>query len=134
MLTSESQRSVSTYLLMASLLLQGLSGIAGGIGLLMDPSGESLGIPLAWLAGSPFPDYTIPAIFLVVVLGVFPLIVLAGVWTGQAWGKMGSILVGLALLIWLGVEILVIGYQPSPPLQLIYGALGAVILVLALLE
>jgi len=38
---------------------------------------------------------------------------------------------GLALLLWIGVEIAVVGYQAEPPLQLVYGVLGAVIVALA---
>jgi membrane protein implicated in regulation of membrane protease activity len=42
-------------------------------------------------------------------------------------------LVGVALVIWIGVEILMIGYQAQPPLQLIYGTVGVVMLILLLL-
>ena len=42
------------------LLFQGVSGMAGGVGLVADASGSTLGIPLEWLKGSPFPDYLIP--------------------------------------------------------------------------
>lgn len=126
-------RSISVYLLMAAVLFQGLSGIAGGIGLVGDPSGRSIGIPLNWLTGSPFADYLIPGLILLVGLGLFPLVVLYGLWTRRYWGWLGALLVGLALLVWIAVEVLIIGYQPQPPLQLIYGSLGVIIAVLALL-
>ena len=118
---------------MVSLLFQGLSGIAGGIGLVGDPTGDNLGIPVSWLQGSPFDDYLVPGLILLVVLGVFPLIVTYGLWTQRSWAWPAALLVGVGLLVWIGVEILVIGYQPAPPLQLIYGLLGLVILGLALL-
>lgn len=38
----------------------------------------------------------------------------------------------VALLLWLAVQIAVIGYQAEPPLQLIYGIVGAVILATSL--
>jgi len=41
--------------------------------------------------------------------------------------------VGVALLIWIGVEIAMIGYQSQPPLQLIYGLVGFFILIFTLL-
>ncbi|MEJ2637215.1 MAG: hypothetical protein P8184_18260 [Calditrichia bacterium] len=44
-----------------------------------------------------------------------------------------SLLVGVALLVWIGVEILIIGYHSQPPLQLIYGLLGILIVFLTLL-
>jgi peptidoglycan/LPS O-acetylase OafA/YrhL len=126
-------RPLSAYLLMACVLFQGVSGIAGGIGLVADPTGENLGIPQAWLQGSPFTDYMIPGLVLFVVLGVFPLVVLYGLWRRQYWGWIGALIVGLALLIWIGVEVLVIGYQPQPPLQVIYGTLGLAIVILTML-
>jgi len=49
------------------------------------------------------------------------------------WSWPAALLPGIALLIWIGVEILVIGYQPQPPLQLIYGLVGLLILAVALL-
>jgi len=132
-MTNQQSRPITVYLLVAALLFQGLSGVAGGIGLILDPSGRSLQLPLNWLEGSPFSDYLIPGWILLLVLGIFPLIVFYGLWRRQYWGWLGALLVGLALIIWIAVEILIIGYQPQPPLQLIYGTLGLIILILALL-
>lgn len=130
---TQSTYPIALYVLMAAVLIQGLSGIAGGYGLMADPSGASLQIPLEWLEGSPFPDYRIPGIVLFFVLGLAPLVVFFGLWRRAYWGWLGALLLGIALLIWIGVEIVVIGYQPQPPLQLIYGILGVIILVLSLL-
>jgi hypothetical protein len=44
-------------------------GVGGGFGLVIDPSSEPLGIPLAWLDGSPFADYLVPGIVSLTVLG-----------------------------------------------------------------
>lgn len=49
-----------------------------------------------------------------------------------AWSWLTVVLVGLMLTVWIAVEVLIIGYQPSPPLQLIYGLLGFLILALGL--
>jgi len=46
---------------------------------------------------------------------------------------MGSLLVSVALIIWIGVEIWMVGYHTEPPLQLIYGLLGLILLVLVLM-
>ncbi len=133
MSTRKRTRPLSAYWLMLAILIQGLSGVVGGIGLITDPTGGNLQIPLSWLEGSPFNDYLIPGLILLIVLGVFPLIVLYGLWTRLSWSWTASLLVGLALVIWILVEILIIGYQPTPPLQLIYGLLGLAVLILVLL-
>jgi hypothetical protein len=120
------------YFLFSAILFQGLSGLAGGIGLITDPTGSSLSIPVEWLDGSPFESYFIPGLILFLALGVFPLYVSYGIWSCSAWAWPSALLVGLMLIIWIVVEILVIGYQPAPPLQLIYGILGFIIIALLL--
>lgn len=125
-------RPTSLYVLVAALAFQGVSGVGGGIGLALDPTGASIGIPLGWLEGSPFADYSIPGIVLLTVLGIGPLVTAYGAWTGSWWSWPGSVLMGMALLLWLAVEIAVIGYQAEPPLQLIYGIVGTVILATSL--
>ncbi len=124
------RRSVTAYLLLAALIFQGLSGLAGGFGLMADPTGASIGLPIEWLEGSPFGDYLIPGVILFAVLGVFPLAAAGAVWQKHARARLAAFLVGAGLTVWIGVEILLIGYHASPPLQLIYGLLGIAILAL----
>jgi hypothetical protein len=118
-------------LLFLTVLAQALSGLAGGFGLMVDPSGQTVGLPAAWLEGSPFRNYFIPGLILFTVLGVFPLVVVWGLWKHRRWAHAGSLLVGLGLVIWILVEICVVGYQAEPPLQAIYGLLGLLIVALA---
>jgi uncharacterized BrkB/YihY/UPF0761 family membrane protein len=124
---------ITVKLLIGILFFQGLSGISGGIGLIMDPTGKSLQIPLEWLEGSIFSSYLIPGIILFMVLGVFPLFVIYGIQKQKNWAWNASFVIAIGLLVWIIVEIIIIGYQSNPPLQLIYGILGIVILFLTLL-
>ncbi|MBD3414471.1 MAG: hypothetical protein GF421_08590 [Candidatus Aminicenantes bacterium] len=126
-------RPIPIYILLAFILFQGISGIAGGTGLILDPSGKSLQIPISWLDGSPFSNYLIPGLILFVVLGLYPLIVFYSLLKKLRWSWFAAFVLGAALLIWIGVEIIIIGYQPQPPLQLIYGLVGFIILVLVFL-
>lgn len=119
------------YLLLLLLFFQGVSGLFGGMALLLDPTGSSLGLPLEWLEGTLFGSYRYPGLILLTVLGVFPSIVFFGLWKRKPWSWKGSLLVGIALVIWIGVEILLIGYHTEPPLQLIYGITGILITLLA---
>lgn len=113
------------------LMFQGLSGIIGGVGFLLDPTGASLGIPLRWLEGSVFPDYQVPGILLLSVLGLYPLLVTFLLQRRIAWARRGVTTVGVALIIWIGVEIFTVGFHPIPPLQILYGGLGVLLLVLS---
>lgn len=133
MSTEETARPASVYALLACLLIQGLSGVTGGLALVADPSGEIIGLPVSWLRGSPLESYLVPGLILFLALGILPLIVMYTVWTRLPWAWFASAIVGLVLIVWILVEILIIGYQSEPPLQLIYGSLGVAIFVLALL-
>jgi len=55
------------------ILFQAVSGLVGGTGRVLDPTGASLGLPTDWLAGSPFGSYLIPGIILFTVLGLYPV-------------------------------------------------------------
>lgn len=127
---SKIKNDKSFYLLMGLIFFQGISGLFGGGALVLDPSGEVLQMPLSLLEGSPFNTYLVPGVILLLVLGVFPLIVFYGLWKRKTWSWTGAFLVSIALIIWIGVEIAMVGYHSEPPLQLIYGGIGITLLVL----
>ncbi len=132
-MSNKTTRPFSMYVLIVLMLFQGLSGIAGGIGLIGDPTGESIQIPIEWLEDSPFNNYTIPGWILLMVLGIFPVLVFVLLLRKIQWAWHASLFIGIALMIWIIVEVLIIGYQPNPPLQLIYGLGGVLIVIFALL-
>jgi hypothetical protein len=125
---AKKQRTFYFYLVLFLIAFQALSGLYGGSYLLLDPTGQSLNMPLSLLKHSPFRDYFIPGLILFLVLGLFPVIVYYGLWIGNRWAWFGTLSIGIGLLIWIGVEIVMIGYQPTPPLQLVYGIVGLLIL------
>ena len=51
-------------------LFIGLGAVAGGFGLVLEPSGANLGMPLEMLNHSPFSDFLIPGIVLLIVNGL----------------------------------------------------------------
>ena len=102
--------------------------------LVIEPSGELINLPIELLRNTPFENYLIPGIILLTILGNFPLYVLYGFWKGSRWTEKGAFTAGVILIIWIIVEILMIGYQPDPPLQLIYGITGFCIFVFSIMS
>ena len=119
--------------LLVLLLVQGIGATAGGAGLVRDPV-NNIGMPLSMLNGSPFHDYLIPGLILLIVVGLFPFLVLYGLARRRRWGWWLSVAAGADLVIWIIVEVALLGYLPGAGigLQIAMGLLGIVILILAL--
>lgn len=123
-------RPASTWVLIVLAAIQAASGIGGGLGLSLDPI-NNIGMPLSTLEGSPFEDFLIPGLILLIILGLFPLLVLYGLLRRRQWGWWLAITLGCGLLIWILAEVLLLGYLPGAglALQITFGLVGALILV-----
>lgn len=108
-------------------VLLALGAIGGGIALILGPRGEIIPLPVAALAGSQFDSYLVPGVILLTVLGIGPLVAALLAWRSSVLGSLATIAVGGALLVWLAVQIAIIGFSTGPPLQPIYLVLGLVI-------
>ena len=108
-----------------------IGALGGGLVLMLAPRGEIMPLPLSALAGSPFDTYFLPGLILFAVLGLGPLIAARLAWLRHPLAPTASFVVGAALLIWVTVEIAIIGYSNEPPLQAIYLLLGAAITAIA---
>jgi hypothetical protein len=124
-----------TRFAVASLVLEvvlSIGALGGGLVLIVAPRGEIMPLPLSALAGSPFETYLGPGLILFTVLGLGPLIAARLAWIRHPLAPVAALVVGAALLIWVAVEIAIIGYSNEPPLQAIYLLLVAVITIVAL--
>ena len=94
------------YLLGALLTFGAINAFAGGYyGL----SGAK-GVPLEWLAGSPFSDYFIPSLILFVVVGgVFSFAAIA-VFMRSRLARVSAFVAGTVVLVWIAVQLAIIGY------------------------
>ena len=129
--TNRTNRSATIYALIAILFLQGISGIGGGVFLLIDPSGETIGFEPSTLEQIPFESYLIPGLILTILLGVVPAVmaVLIALLKSLVLMWWGSLALGIALIIWLVVEYYMIGFAS---LQMVYGVVALIILALTI--
>ena len=106
-----------------------IGALVGGAALLLGPRGEILPLPVSALAGSPFADYSVPGAILFIVIGLGPLAAAVLTWRRHRLAPLLACATGGALIIWLAVEIAIVGYSNKPPLQALYLALGVVIVL-----
>ena len=109
----------------------GLGGVGGGVGLILSPSGASLGMSPEALSASPFSDFLIPGYVLLAVNGVGSLIggALSCIRYRHA-GLLGAAL-GTFLMLWIVAQVWWIGLVHW--LQPLYFVLGGLELALGLL-
>jgi hypothetical protein len=113
-------------------LFLSIGALGGGGALMLGPRGEILPLPLAALRGSPFDTYFVPGLILFGALGLGSLVAARLAWLGHPMAPVAASVVGVVLLIWIAVEIAVIGYSNEPPLQPFYLLLGAAITTVGL--
>ncbi len=132
------------YLLVALVLFQAVSGLIGGGALVLAPDGSLVQMPLRFLEHTPFQNYLLPGLILLLLLGVFPAFVGIGLWArpdwawaqrlnlyqDRHWAWTFALYLGFMLILWIDVQVMLIGYQNL--LQTIYALLGVLLLILAL--
>jgi hypothetical protein len=138
-------RPVSLFVLSFVLLVEGIGALYGGIPMLLDPLGEPLGMPPALLEGSPFGSYLVPGLLLTFVLGLYPLLAVLLLWWRPEWRAMArlerathrhwtwsvGVTAGLAMLVWIVVQVLMLGV--NHPLQAVIAGLGLLVVLVAFL-
>jgi len=108
----------------------GLGAVGGGIMLVIDPSGSALGVPLSFLERSPFSDYLIPGIFLLVVNGVGSLIGAGFSFSRKRYAQEIAIVLGVIMVAWIVIQ--VINIRSFSWMHVLYFILGAIELGLGL--
>ena len=136
MSTSKDQRAQPlSRLAKSALVLEiclSIGALGGGLVLVIAPRGEIMPLPLSALAGSPFDTYLVPGLILFGVLGLGPLVAARLAWLRHPLAPAAALVVGVGLLIWVVVEVAIVGYRNEPPLQAIYGILGVAIVLVAI--
>lgn len=137
-------RRLALGALVVSLLFLAFGGLYGGLSMLRDPSGASLGMDVV-LPQLPVPSFALPGVFLVTVMGLLPIVLAFGLvarptwrwasalarWSGHHWAWTGSLALGLVLGTWLALQSWMIGF--AWPIQFVTAGNAVAIVALALL-
>lgn len=115
-------KRITTILASLLLLLNGTGALYGGWNFITHPDGSSLHITLDWLKYSPFDNYLIPGIILLVVNGLFSFFTLAFLvfkLRGRTWLVMAQ---GVLLIGWIVVQMILI--RDFNALHMVFGSIG----------
>lgn len=133
------------YVLMILISFQAISAVPAGLILIIDTTGEKLGLPIRMLNGTPFKDFLIPGLFLLILLGLFPILIVYGLlkkpnskladkmnlYKNQHWAWTFSYYLGLLLVVWINMQLFFI--KDWGMLHFVYSMLGVLIIVVTLL-
>jgi hypothetical protein len=90
------------------LIFNGISALWGGSGLIYDPQGEFMQMPLEMLRHSPFYTYLIPGIILLTMNGLLSITIAIMAISRYSYYPGLIILQGIILTGWLSVQIIMI--------------------------
>ena len=103
-------------------LLVAIPAVPSGVALVRD----GMGLDTAWIDHTLLPDYTIPGVLLMVVIGGGMALAAAATVTRPRLARPAALWAGLVLLAWLAIETLMLGWHGGPQLGLdaAYGVFG----------
>ena len=107
----------------------GIGALYGGYSLINDA--EGFGMESAWLEHSPFDDYLVPGLFLLVVIGFGNALGAGLAVAGSRWWPVVAVANGAMMFAWLAVETAIVRWQGGPQgtLLIVCGLSGLVMLV-----
>ena len=117
---------------MTLLAFIGVAACFGGALLITDPSGRFLGLSTSLLETSPFTNYLIPGIVLLVLLGCGSFLTLAAVIRNVPAAPFLIVANGVCITLWILIQIKMI--ETVLPQQLIIGFIGLCLVVLGILQ
>ena len=134
---------VAVDVLFALLLFLSVGALAGGGALVAAPDGSALGVPVALLAGTPFPAYLVPGVLLFTFVGIYPAEVAFALWRRPSWQWPETLnpyrrrhwawaagwSVGVVLIVWILSQMLLLGCCYA--LQYLYFGWGLLVRIVA---
>jgi len=132
------------YFLLVLLLFVGIGGVYGGTVLIADPTGEILQLDINFINTTSFKNYLLPGIILLIFNGLIPLFTFysllrqpgwnwpetMNIYKDHSWEWTFSLYSGIILVIWIYIQMLIIGYIGT--IQSVFGLLGTFITILTL--
>jgi len=107
-----------------------IGAIPAGYSMIVEPDGSDLGMTTDILAGSPFTNFFIPGLFLLIVNGLFNLINAILCFIKFKHASLMGFVLGVALIVWVFVQVYSIGLTHF--LQPTYFVIGIIEIILSI--
>ncbi len=104
--------------------------VSAAIGTVMALALQGAGVPVAYLAGTPFRSFLVPGLILGGLVGGTQLVAAISLWQRRRVSLLWSAIAAFGMMLWVFVELAML--QHYSWLQAVYFALGVVELVLVL--
>ena len=143
------ERPATLKILTATMAIFAVIGYGSAFALILSPSGEAIGLPSDLLDNAPVRDFTLVGLYFLAFFGILPTLATYGLitmkrwgwtdtmnkWTGQHWAWTASAASGVLLLLFIGVEVAILGVLSGigAVLQVVMSLVGIWIMVLAFL-
>lgn len=97
------------YIILASLhLFVGIGAIFGGLGVIINPTGESFGITTDILKRGPFTDFLIPGLILFTFIGIMDIVVGVFALKNYKYQAYLSGVMGVGLMVFITVQCIIL--------------------------
>jgi hypothetical protein len=116
-------------LLLSLLALVAVTATCSGLLLMYEPDGSALGLPLAVLERSPFPNFFVPGLILTIVVGGASFVALIFGRSANGQSSRTAMYAGVVLTGWIIFQMLLTQYYHW--LQLLYLGVGVLIVLLS---
>jgi len=110
----------------------GISALFGSYYLITDPTGESLQMPSGFLISTPFDNYLIPGILLLIINGIPALLIAFLTLFKVKYYAYLIVIQGIILLIWLTTELIININLFYPLTHITYYLIGSALIFLGL--
>lgn len=142
---TKKRKPFGLYLLIFLITFLSIGGFYGGLGLILSPDGEFLQMSLNFLEGTPFTNYLIPGIILLIFMGIFPLLLIFpliakpdwkkanifNIYKDMHWAWTYCLFSGIILVLWMDFQLMIIGL--GHPIQIIYSFYGIALIIITML-
>ncbi len=124
MTINSTTQKIKTVILVTAILqaFNGLSGLAGGFGLISNPDGDALAMSTKWLQSTPFSNFLIPGIVLFTFNGLGNISGFVATLRKNEKAPLIAAAFGVVLMIWIVAQVSWIGYKSF--LQPLYFSTG----------